>query len=263
MSSKKRIVLTFVPVRLPSSPIAIDFTGLLLQLLEVVWQYRRDSKEPKMSAAGYTPALGHAGLTPAYDLMIRLVTRERRWRALLLRQLAPKPGETILDVGCGTGTFAILAKQATPGARIVGLDPDPEVLKRAKDKAERAGVDIEWRIGLASDAARYAGEFDKAVSSLVFHQVPVTEKSAGLAAMMTAVRTGGEIHIADYCRQPDWLMRQLFRSIQLLDGPVNTGANADGAIEELLAIHAGRPVAPRALVKTPTGAISLFRLKKR
>lgn len=216
-----------------------------------------------MSAAGYTPALGYAGLTPAYDLMIRLVTRERRWRSLLLRQLAPKPGEAILDVGCGTGTFAIMAKQAAPRAKVVGLDPDPEVLKRAKDKAGRARVDIEWRIGFARDAGRSAGQFDKAVSSLVFHQIPAIEKRAGLEGMMAAIRTGGEIHIADYCRQPDWLMRQLFRTIQLLDGPANTGANADGAIEELLASHAGRMILPEALVRTPTGVISLFRLQKR
>ena len=215
-----------------------------------------------MSAAGYTPALGYAGLTPAYDLMVRLVTRERRWRAMLLTQLSPREDEAILDVGCGTGTFAIMLKRQAPGARVVGLDPDPKVLELAEKKAARAGVRIEWRLGFARDAERYAGEFDKAVSSLVFHQVPVEEKAAGIAGMLAAVRPGGEIHIADYCRQPDWLMRQLFRTIQLLDGPTNTQPNADGKVEQLLATGGAVPVTPRTVVRTPTGAISLFRIRK-
>ena len=214
-----------------------------------------------MSTAGYTPALGYAGLTPAYDLMVRLGTRERRWRALLLSQVSPREGEAVLDVGCGTGTFAIMLKQQAPGARVVGLDPDPNVLKLAEKKAARAGVRIEWRLGFARDAAGYSGEFDKAVSSLVFHQVPVEEKAAGIAGMLAAVRPGGEIHIADYCRQPDWLMRQLFRTIQLLDGPANTQPNAEGKVEQLLAAGGAVPVIPETVVRTPTGAISLFRVR--
>ncbi|MFB9773962.1 class I SAM-dependent methyltransferase [Sphingomonas yabuuchiae] len=75
------------------------------------------------------------------------MTRERTWRGALLRQLAPKEGESILDVGCGTGSFAIMLKRAAPGARIVGLDPDPAVLAIAAAKARAAGVEIEWREG--------------------------------------------------------------------------------------------------------------------
>lgn len=93
----------------------------------------------------FTPALGRPGMTGAYDLAIRLLTRERRWRSALLEQLAPNDRDAILDVGCGTGTFALLVKQAAPGARVVGLDPDPAVLEIAAAKACAAGVAIEWR----------------------------------------------------------------------------------------------------------------------
>lgn len=215
-----------------------------------------------MQAAKFTPALGYAGLTPLYDLAIRLLTRERRWRETLIEQLSPRSGEAILDVGCGTGTFAILIKRQAPRARVVGLDPDPEVLARAASKAEAAGVEVEWRRGFAHDAAGFAGEFDKAVSTLVFHQVPLEGKFAGIEAMLKAVRFGGEIHIADYCRQPDWLMRQLFRIVQMMDGRTNTQANAEGAVERILSRLGASPPAPEEVVRTPTGAISLFRLRK-
>lgn len=151
-------------------------------------------------------------------------------------------------------------KQSAPEARVVALDPDPSVLAIARAKADRAGTEIEWRQGFARDAARSPGEFDKCASSLVFHQVPLAEKEAGIHAMFNAVRSGGSIHIADYARQSDKLMQAAFRLVQRLDGYENTQANADGAVERIMGSLLGMAEAkPLQLVRTPTGAISLFR----
>ena len=210
--------------------------------------------------AGFTPALGRPGLTRLYDLAIRLLTREQHWRAELLRRVAPKGGETILDIGCGTGTFAILLKQATPGARVIGLDSDPNLLRIAAAKAKKAGAAIEWRQGFSHDAAAFDRSEHKAVSSLVFHQVPLAGKRKGVAAMFQAVRNRGEVHIANYARQPGALMRMLFRlTVQLADGTADTQPNADGALEAILADLMGKEVQAEAVVRTATGAISLFR----
>jgi len=209
----------------------------------------------------FTPALGLSALTPLYDGAIRLLTRERAWRTAFLDQIDPRPGERVIDVGCGTGSLAILLKKAAPELHVVGMDPDDGVLERARAKAEAAGVEIEWRRGFARDAGAMGPVFDKAVSSLVFHQVPMTEKEAGIAAMVAAVRPGGEVHIADYATQTTSLMRALFRTIQALDGRENTQANADGAIERLLAAQAPTAARPIRTFGTPTGRISLFRLQ--
>lgn len=216
-----------------------------------------------MTDTDFTPALGRAGLTRGYDHAIRLLTREQTWRQAMLRQVGPKAGETILDVGCGTGTFAIMLKRAAPDARIVGLDPDRQVLAMAAEKAERAGVAIEWRQGFAHDAATVVGRVDKAVSSLVFHQVPLDGKREGVAAMFAAARPGGEVHIADYARQRSRLMRSLFRStVQMIDGVADTQPNADGALEAILASHDASAAVPIVVIPTFTGAISLFRGSK-
>src|SRR3546814_13338795 len=122
-------------------------------------------------------------------------------------------------------------KDRAPGARIIGLDPDPDVLHRAEAKARKADVEIEWRQGFASDAATLGVRFDKTVSSLVFHQVPIAGKRSGVAAMAAALKPGGELHIADYAAQTSPLMRSLFRlTVQRLDGMTDTQPNADGAI---------------------------------
>lgn len=212
---------------------------------------------------GFTPALGRPELTDSYDRAIRLWTRESVWRAALLNQVAPVDDQTILDIGCGTGTFAIMLKQAAPNARIIGLDPDPQILAIAAAKADRCGVVIEWRQGFSRDAAALAGSIDKAVSSLVFHQVSLAEKRAGLAAMLAAVRPGGEAHVADYARQKSLLMRVLFRlTVQRIDGLTDTQPNADGALEAILKELSGTPVQARRVVRTMTGAISLFTIKR-
>ena len=213
-----------------------------------------------MAEAQYIPALGYSALTPLYDAVLRVATRETTWRKRLLEQLHPMNGEAILDVGCGTGTFAILCKQRNPRTKVVGLDLDPKALKIAAEKARRAGVEVEWLQGYARDAALYDGHFDKAVSSLLFHQMRTEDKRVGIEAMFRAVRFGGEVHIADYCRQPDGLMRKLFRIVQSLDGYETTQPNADGAIERVLLEYLGAPAEASSVIRTPTGAISLFRV---
>lgn len=210
-------------------------------------------------ARDFTPALGHASLTPLYDAAIALMTRERRWRAALLRQVAPQDGETILDVGCGTGSFPLLLKRAAPGAQVIGLDPDTDVLVRAVAKAKREGVAIEFKEGYARDAADVLPlPADKIVSSLVFHQVPMSEKRAGLAAMAAALRPGGQLHIADYGLQRTPLMRALFTQIQRLDGKDNTTPNARGVLAELMREAGFDAVEEREVIPTPTGSISLY-----
>ena len=206
----------------------------------------------------FVPALGWRTLTPLYDGVIRALTRERIWRGALLDQIAPMPGEFILDVGCGTGTLAILIKARTPSAHVVGLDPDPDVLVRAAAKARAAGVEIEWRQGFARDAAALGPTFDKAVSSVVFHQVPVAEKEAGIAAMANAVCPGGEVHIADFARQRSPLMRALFGIVGRVDGLENTSPNALGALERIIGGIEPAAAEPTRILPTPLGEISLF-----
>src|SRR2546430_13790941 len=91
------------------------------------------------SSRTYLPAAGHDWSSPLYDPIVKLLGGDAARKALL-EQAALRPGQRVLDVGCGTGTLATLIKQLYPDVEVVGLDPDPEALARARRKAARAGA---------------------------------------------------------------------------------------------------------------------------
>ena len=212
---------------------------------------------------GHTPPLGYAALTPAYDAMIALTTREKRWRARLLAQVNPQPGDRILDVGCGTGSFAAMLKQAAPQAHIVGLDPDADALASARSKCARASLDVTFVPGFLNDeTVKPHRPFNKVISSLVLHQTPLKEKKRILAAIHHLLPPAGEFHLCDYGEQRG-LMRLAFRlTVQSLDGVANTQPQADGALLDLLRAAGFERVEQTGRLATMTGAIAFIRAVK-
>src|SRR5215213_3228594 len=97
-----------------------------------------------------TGAVIHAAFK--YDLLVAALTlgRERKFRERLLAPAELKPGESVLDVGCGTGSLAIVAaRQVGAMGRVVGVDPSPEMIDRARSKAKRKKVVVEFEVAWA------------------------------------------------------------------------------------------------------------------
>lgn len=210
----------------------------------------------------FTPAAGNPKYTKYYDTIIALLTREDRWRSAVIAQLEPAPGDTIVDIGCGTGSLVIRMKRHQPGARVIGVDPDPEVLAIARDKARRAGVEVEFVQGMGDKAVELVGPGTavKVVSSLVLHQCPVPMKAAIIGNMFTLLRPGGTLVIADFGVQRGALMRLGFRMIvQAADGKRDTQPNADGILPGLIEQAGFADVAEVSVIKTASGSISVYR----
>ena len=213
-----------------------------------------------MQTRTYVPALGDRRLSPLYDTTISLMTCERTWRRAFVKQIDPEPRDVILDLDCGTGTLAILLKQACPSASIYGVDPDPDILTRAEAKARDKDLLIHFAHGFAQDTVMIATGVrpNKVVSSLVLHQVPLDGKRSTIFSAFAGLRGGGELHIADYGFQASPLMRFAFRQVQSLDGFANTQPNADGILPELMWEAGFEHVCENAVIPTPTGSISLY-----
>lgn len=214
----------------------------------------------------FTPAAGCRALTPLYDGLVRMLAREEAWRSALVEQIAPVRDDVIVDLGCGTGSMLIRLATANSGACLMGVDPDPAILRLAHRKAAAAGVQLRLLSGFGRDAAGLFGGWGvtKLVSSLVLHQVPLAEKRAILAAAHDMLLPGGELHIADYGRQASPIMRVAFRlTVQMVDGVADTAPQATGILPDLIAEAGFAEMVETRAFDTPTGTIRLYKAVRR
>jgi SAM-dependent methyltransferase len=101
------------------------------------------------------------------------------------------PGQSVLDVACGTGVLACaVAERVEPGGSVVGLDPNEEMLQVAHRKSDT----IEWRIGRGEEIPFPNETFDAVVSQfgIMFFEDPVE----ALREMMRVLRPGGRLAVA-------------------------------------------------------------------
>jgi ubiquinone/menaquinone biosynthesis C-methylase UbiE len=197
----------------------------------------------------------------AYDLAVAADRRERTWRGALLRQLDPRPSDIVADIGCGTGSFLALLGRTAKWAKLIGVDPDDRILRRARHKLDAAGIAVTLERGYLRDVVTLLAGIgvNKIASSLVFHQVPLAEKRAGLSSIYSALSPGGELHVADFGLQRTRLMRSLFRIVQHVDGYENTQPNADGILPSLMREAGFAQVKETSVIPTLTGSISLYK----
>lgn len=149
----------------------------------------------------YIPAAGHHWSLPLYDPITKLLGADGARRALI-EQAHLEPGHKVLDVGCGTGTLVVQIARAHPEVQVTGLDPDPKALARGRRKAARTGAVIRFDQGF-SDALPYPdAQFDRVLSSFMFHHLDRRAKQKMLAEVRRVLKPGGRLELLDF-RGPD------------------------------------------------------------
>ena len=149
-----------------------------------------------MAERPYLPAAGRDSLLWLYDPLTRLFGADKVFRSVI-DQAALQPDYAVLDIGCGTGTLAVLLKRLHPTIEVTGLDPDPKALARATRKAARTGVEVRFDRGFADELPYPAATFDRVFSSMMFHHVPRSEKTKVLAEVRRVLKPEGTLEFLD------------------------------------------------------------------
>jgi demethylmenaquinone methyltransferase / 2-methoxy-6-polyprenyl-1,4-benzoquinol methylase len=135
-----------------------------------------------------------------YDLLNSLMTAglHHSWRERATDHAELGPGDSVLDVCCGTGDLTLeLAKRVTPGGHVIGCDFSEPMLDLARDKAVRRGagsVRFEWADAL--DLPYDAERFDAV--TVGFGVRNFADRDRGLAEMARVLRPGGRLVILEF-----------------------------------------------------------------
>ncbi len=135
-----------------------------------------------------------------YDLFGRLISfgRDKAIRQKLVQLAAPASGESVLDVGCGTGTLAIAMKPRVGAGEVHGIDASLEMIEVAKEKAAKASSDVDFQVALIEAIPFPDASFDLVTSSLMLHHLPDDLKRKGLAEIRRVMKPGGRFLAMDF-----------------------------------------------------------------
>jgi len=135
-----------------------------------------------------------------YDLVLGILSlgRERKFRQAALELVSFEPGMHILDVGCGTGSLSIAAKQSlTVDGTVAGIDPSSNMINLAQQKADKAGVEVDFQVGVIENLGFEDGKFDLVLSSLMMHHLTDELKERGLQEIQRVLKPGGRLLIIE------------------------------------------------------------------
>ncbi|MGY0388907.1 class I SAM-dependent methyltransferase [Nocardioides sp. WG-D5] len=145
----------------------------------------------------FLPGMGRTWLLPLYDLFTRFA-RVRPLHERTVELAGIQPGQTVLDVGCGTANLSFAVLRAVPGAVVTGHDPDASALRLAARKAGRRGVRLSLVQGYADRLLPADGSVDHIVSSLALHHVDDAGREGFGREAYRVLKPGGRVTIVDF-----------------------------------------------------------------
>jgi ubiquinone/menaquinone biosynthesis C-methylase UbiE len=109
-----------------------------------------------------------------------------------------EPGESVLDIGCGTGSLAIAAKRRVGSGRVQGIDASAAMISRARKKAGKAGLDVTFTQGVVERLPFPDRLFDAVLSTLLLHHLPRTARVQSAREIQRVVKSGGRVLAVDF-----------------------------------------------------------------
>ncbi len=155
----------------------------------------------KPGSASRVGALLHHPLL--YDLFVGIALRgrERVFRDELLDLARVSAAETVLDVGCGTGTLACLAKRRVGSeGTVYAVDASAKMIARAGAKARRVNSEIQFRRAAAQSLPFPGGMFDVVLSTLMLHHLGRAPRRRFAEEMRRVIKPDGRVLVVEFAQ---------------------------------------------------------------
>jgi ubiquinone/menaquinone biosynthesis C-methylase UbiE len=136
-----------------------------------------------------------------YDLLVWLLThgRSRAFRENLINLAHLAAGESVLDVGCGTGSLTLAAKERVGASgKVFGIDASAAMIARAKTKAAKAGIDVCFKTAVAEALPFPEEQFDVVLSTLMLHHLPRQPRQACAREIRRVLKPPGRVLVVDF-----------------------------------------------------------------
>jgi len=177
---------------------------------------------------------------PYYDLLTKILTlgREKKLRQLELDLVKISEGNNVLEVGCGTGTLSLLAKDRTgTSGKVCGIDAAPEMIQRAKMKANRQNKDVEFQVGDISNIPYDNNKFDVVMCSFMIFHISSEKREKGFKEIFRVLKSNGAVVIVDTIKEEG--INILNNSMKPLYSEIEQGFKKTGVLSPQLAFIRG------------------------
>ena len=156
--------------------------------------------EPKTSNGPQTTGTTLPGSTH-YDVFSDLLGMGVNGRnSRMVIELAKiKPGDSVLDVACGTGSLTLTALSYTGASgKVYGIDASPGMIEVARRKVSRSAPQVNFQVGLAEKLDFPDASFEAVISRLAIHHLPDDLKGRAFVEILRVLKPGGRLMIVDF-----------------------------------------------------------------
>jgi ubiquinone/menaquinone biosynthesis C-methylase UbiE len=155
-------------------------------------------------------------MVPTYDSYMNKITlgRERVLREKTVSMAGVKPGDSVLEVGCGTGSLTLAAKRrAGPSGRVFGIDVIPGMIEYSRNKAAQAGEEVNFQAGNINEIPFPANQFDVVMCSFMIFHMSEAVRRKGIAEIFRVLKPQGQLLILDMALPAQPIPRAIARML--------------------------------------------------
>lgn len=145
-----------------------------------------------------------------YDIVMWLIAggRRRHYLRRVVDLAGVGPADAVLDVGCGTGALALVAKQDAGAGRVHGIDASPDMIVLAREKARTRRAAVSFELASAESLPFEDASFDVVFSTLMLHHLPRPAREQCAREIRRVLKDDGRALVVEFgssARQRGWL----------------------------------------------------------